>query len=72
MSTLQSKAAAAAESVRSLDRVLATARAEWNDSTRQAFDQRHVDAIVTSGRTTAAELQELADELSAALASLRQ
>lgn len=68
--SLQSQAVGAADAVRSLERALAASRPQWNDSTRQAFDQRHAEMIVASGRKVAGELVSLAQELAGALASL--
>jgi hypothetical protein len=68
--SLVSHATLAQESVRSLDRALATSRSQWSDATRQSFDQRHVEVIVSSGRKVAAELSSLAQQLSAAFSSL--
>jgi hypothetical protein len=70
MPSLEPQARAAQESVRSLERTLTDSRSRWDDATRQAFDQRHVDSVVASGRRAADELAVLARELAAALASL--
>lgn len=68
--TLQPQARGAQEAVQALERALAQSRSHWNDATRQAFDQRHAEAIVTSGRRVASEMDSLAQELAAALASM--
>lgn len=68
---LGSKADAAREATRTLERALETSRSHWNDATRQSFDQRHADAIVAAGRRVSEELTALAEELDAALAALR-
>lgn len=68
--SLDSRAAQAQEATRSLERALASSRSQWGDATRQSFDQRHADVIVSSGRSVADELNSLAQELAAALASL--
>lgn len=68
--SLQPQAAAAQEAVRSLERALTSSRSQWADATRQSFDQRQADVLVTSGRMVADELSSLAQELTSALASL--
>jgi hypothetical protein len=68
--SLSSHARLAEESIRSLERALASSRSQWSDATRQSFDRRHVEAIVSSGRKVAVELSSLAQQLSAALSSL--
>ena len=67
---LGSRAAEAQECARTLERALASARSQWGDATRQAFDERHGDQIVSAGRKVADELNNLAQELASALASL--
>lgn len=68
--SLTSQAAAAQESVRALKRALSSSRSQWGDATRQTFDQRHAEVAVASGRKVATELESLAQELAAALASM--
>ncbi len=68
--TLGSKAAAASEAIRALERAMTASRGQWDDSTRQSFDQRHAESILASGRTVSSELATLAQELEAAFASL--
>jgi len=70
MPSLEPQATAARDAVRSLERVLAEARSQWNDATRLGFDQRHGQSIVSTGRKAAEELELVARELAAALASL--
>jgi len=70
MPSLEPHATAARDAVRSLERALAEARSQWDDATRQGFDQRHGQPIVATGRKAAEELASLARELAAALASL--
>ena len=70
MPSLEPQARAAQESVRSLERALTDSRSQWDDATRRAFDQRHAESVVASGRKAADELALLARELAAALASL--
>lgn len=70
MPSLEPQAVAARDTVRSLERALAEARWQWDDATRQAFDQRHVEPVVVTARKAAEELALLARELAAALASL--
>lgn len=68
--SLQPQATGAQEAVHALERALTSSRSQWNDATRQSFDQRHAEAIVAFGRSTANELVLLAQELASALASL--
>ena len=68
--SLQPQATDAQESVRALERALAASRSQWDDATRQSFDQRHAEVIVAFGRSAANELVSLAQELASALASL--
>lgn len=70
--SLSASATAAQESIRALERALASSRSQWGDATRQSFDQRHAEVAVASGRKVASELSALAQELAAALASLEQ
>jgi len=69
--SLHPHATGAQESVRALERALASSRSPWDDATRRSFDQRHAEVLVASGRTVANELASLAQELAAALASLQ-
>lgn len=69
--SLSPHAATAAEASRALERALAAARAQWNDTTRQAFDQRHIEPILTSSRKVASELADLASQLDSALKEIR-
>jgi hypothetical protein len=68
--SLQPQATGARESVRALERALASSRSQWDDATRGAFDQRHAEVLVASGRKVANELASFAQELTAALASV--
>lgn len=68
--SLQPQAADAHEAVLALERALASSRSQWDDATRQAFDQRHAEVVVASGRKVADELASLAQDLASALASL--
>ena len=68
--SLQPQAMGAQEAARALERALTTSRSQWNDATRQSFDQRHAEVIVASGRNVASELANFAQELATALASL--
>ncbi|WP_456598812.1 hypothetical protein [Blastococcus sp. SYSU DS0616] len=70
--SLGSRATQAQEAIRTLERTLASTRPQWSDATRQSFDQRHADVIVSSGRKLADELAFLAQELAAALGSLEK
>ena len=65
--SLQPHAAAAQEAARSLERALTSSRAQWDDATRQSFDRRHADVVVTSGRKVSDELASLAQELANAM-----
>ncbi len=68
--SFQPQATAAWESMRALERALASSRSQWDDATRQAFDQRHAEVVVASGRKVANELASLAEELATVLTSL--
>ena len=68
--SLQPQATSAQESVRALERALASSRSQWDDATRQSFDQHHAELIMAVGRRQASELASLAQELAGALASL--
>jgi len=68
--SLGSRATQAQEVARSLERALAASRSQWGDATRQSFDQRHADVIVSSGKKVADELSSLAQELASAIESL--
>ncbi len=70
--SLEPRASAAADSLRALERSLAAARAQWNDATRLAFDQRHAEPVLVLGRKAAADLADLARELNSALTELNQ
>lgn len=68
--SLQGHATGAQESARALERALASSRSQWDDATRQSFDQRHAEVVVASGRKVANELVSLAQELASILASM--
>lgn len=68
--SLSPQAAGATDLMRTFERSLAEARAHWNDSTRQAFDQRHVEPALIAGRTVANDLAALEWELAGALREL--
>jgi hypothetical protein len=68
--SLEPQATGAQESVRALERALAAARSQWDDATRQSFDQRQAEGIVAAGRSAASALASLAQELASALSSL--
>lgn len=70
--SLQPQAIAAQESTRTLERALASSRAQWNDATRHSFDQRYADVVVQSGRKVASELASLAEDLASALGTLSE
>lgn len=70
-SPLDSRATAASDAGRTLERALADARTQWNDSARQAFDQKYADPITGSARSISAELSGLSRELADALRELR-
>jgi imidazolonepropionase-like amidohydrolase len=63
-------ATAFSDSVRALERVLDDSRSHWDDSARQAFDQRFAMAIQADGQKIATELQHLAQEMAAAARTL--
>jgi len=68
--SLQPHASAAQESVRFIERALASSRSQWDDVTRQSFEQQHAEVVVASSRKLADELASLAEELAIALSSL--
>lgn len=68
--TLGPHASGAADALRSLERALAGASSQWNDSARHAFDQRYIEPALASGRKAANDLADLARELSSALNEL--
>jgi len=68
--SLHPQAFGAQELTRALERALASSRSQWNDATRQAFDQRHADVVVTSSKRVANELASLAEEMATAWRSL--
>lgn len=68
--SLEPQASGAAEALRALERALAETSSQWNDSTRQAFDQRYTEPLLASSRKAASELADLARELSSALREL--
>ncbi len=70
--SIRPQAAAAKESVRTLERSLSASRSQWNDATRHSFDQRHAEVLLASGLRTANELTSLAQDLANALSSLTQ
>jgi hypothetical protein len=64
--TLEPSASAFFDAVQALERTLAASRAQWNDSARRAFDERHTFVILDDAAQTRIELQQLAAELTAA------
>lgn len=70
--SLAPQAEGAVETMRTLERALAEAKAHWDDATRQAFDQRHIDPIRSLGWKVANDLAELKRELDSALRELPQ
>ena len=67
VTTLEPSASAFSDAVRALDRTFTATRAQWNDSARHTFDQRHTFVILGDAGQTRVELQELAAELTAAV-----
>jgi hypothetical protein len=70
MTTLNPAAAAFAEAVRALELTLDGNRAQWDDSARRSFDQRHAVLILSDAKRALAELQQLAADLAAAIRQL--
>jgi hypothetical protein len=66
--SLQSHATAAQECAHALERALESSRSQWDDATRQSFDLRYAELVVTSARKVANELTYQAQELDHALA----
>lgn len=67
---LDPRAAAARDAHRALERALADARTQWNDSVRQVFDQRYAEPITAAARSISSELADLSRELAGALQEL--
>jgi hypothetical protein len=70
--SLEPHAREAAEASRVLDRSLTSASTQWNDSTRVSFNQRHAEPLLSSGRSVARELAELARQLDVARRQLHE
>ncbi len=60
-----------ADAARALERSLAETRPHWDDTARLAFDRQHADPLLADARRTAAELNQLAQELNAATRLLK-
>jgi hypothetical protein len=60
------------EALRGLERTLSESRGQWDDRARQAFDRRYGNMIVSEGRRAGAELQQLAQQLAAAVRLLNE
>jgi hypothetical protein len=68
--SLSTAAAAYSAALLALRRSLDETRAQWNDATRRAFDQRHADPILMAGKKTETQLKGLAAELAGAIQEL--
>lgn len=68
--SLMPAATAISEAARSLERALASSRAQWDDAARHAFDRRFADPIQTDSAKASGELQQLAEDLAAAIRTL--
>jgi hypothetical protein len=64
---LDPEAAGYAEAERDLERSLAETRPHWDDTARLAFDRQHADPLLADARRTATELNQLSQELNAAI-----
>lgn len=60
------------EARRALQTALNDSRSCWNDSARHAFDRRYADRLTADAQRTGAELDQLAAQLNAAMATIRQ
>lgn len=65
--SLDPAAAAFTEAVRALERSLADARAQWDDTARRAFDRQHAEPVLADARKAMTEISQLARELNAAV-----
>ncbi len=64
---LDPAAAGYAEAERDLERSLVETRPHWDDTARLAFDRQHADPLLADARRTATELNQLSQELNAAI-----
>ena len=64
---LDPAAAGYADAECDLERSLAETRSHWDDTARLAFDRQHADPLLADARHTAAELNQLSQELNAAI-----
>jgi hypothetical protein len=53
-----------------LERALADARSQWDDSVRSSFDQRYAEPVLLAGRKIASELADLDRQLASAMRDL--
>jgi len=70
--SLDGRAREATEAMRALERALADARTQWNDATRQSFDQRYIEPLLAAGRRAERQLADLAKELHSAVVELER
>jgi hypothetical protein len=68
--SLQSHAVAIGDRRQALERALADARSQWDDSVRSSFDQRYAEPVLLASRKIASELADLAGQLASALRDL--
>ncbi|HEY1704276.1 MAG TPA: hypothetical protein VGG75_31665 [Trebonia sp.] len=53
-----------------MERALADARSQWDDSVRSSFDQRYAEPVLLAGRKIASELADLDRQLASAMRDL--
>ena len=68
--SLESRATALHDCRQALERALADARSQWDDSVRASFDQRYAEPASLAGRKIASELTDLAGQLANAMRDL--
>ena len=68
--SLESRAVAAEDCRKALERALTEARLQWDDSTRSSFDQRYAERVLLAGRKISSELADLAGQLASAMGDL--
>lgn len=61
---------AVADCRQALERALADARSQWDDSVRSSFDQRYAEPVLQAGRKIESELADLAGQLASAMRDL--
>jgi len=68
--SLESRAVAVGNCRQALERALADARSQWDDSVRSSFDQRYAEPVLLASSKIASELADLAAQLASAMRDL--